>query len=57
MKMYNQIEQQLVNDVAWMPLDQRSSSVVLKPYVVGQVLNAQSLTPPDDWGSIYVGVH
>ncbi len=52
---YNQIEQQLVNDVAWMPIDQRNSSAVLKPYVAGQTYNALSLTPPDDWGKIYIG--
>ena len=54
---YNQIEQQLVNDVAWMPIDQRDSSAVLKPYVVGQTYNALSLIPPNNWGSIYMGSH
>jgi peptide/nickel transport system substrate-binding protein/oligopeptide transport system substrate-binding protein len=55
--LYNQIEQLLVNDVAWMPYDQRDTSVVLKPYVSGQVFNALSLIPPNDWGNIYIGVH
>lgn len=54
---YNQIEQQLVNEVAWMPIDQRNTSAVLKPYVVGQVYNALSLIPPNDWGKIYIGTH
>ncbi|MGH2482459.1 MAG: ABC transporter substrate-binding protein, partial [Ktedonobacteraceae bacterium] len=55
--MYNHIEQQLVNDVAWMPMDQRSSSHVLKAYVVGQTSNAVDLIPPDDWSKIYITSH
>lgn len=55
--MYNRIEQQLVNDVAWMSIDQRSGSHVLKPYVVGQTSNAVDLIPPDDWSKIYVTSH
>jgi oligopeptide transport system substrate-binding protein len=55
--MYNQIEQKLVNDVAWMPMFQRNSAIVLKPYVWGQVFNAQTLTPPNDWGNIYISIH
>lgn len=54
---YNQIEQQLVNDVAWLPIDQRNSSTVLKPYISGQTSNALSLIPPNDWSSIYVSSH
>jgi peptide/nickel transport system substrate-binding protein/oligopeptide transport system substrate-binding protein len=54
---YNQIEQQLVNDVAWLPIDQRDSSTVLKPYISGQTSNALSLIPPNNWGSIYVSSH
>jgi len=54
MQQYNQAEQQLVNDVAWLPLYQVQSSYVLKPCVVGIVDNAQGLTPPDDWGNIYI---
>ncbi|HXR65732.1 MAG TPA: peptide ABC transporter substrate-binding protein [Ktedonobacteraceae bacterium] len=52
---YNQIEQQLVNDVAWLPIDQRNSSAVLKPSVVGQTYNSLSLIPPNKWSSIYIG--
>jgi len=55
--LYNQIEQQLVNEVAWLPVDQRNTSAVLKPYVIGQVYNASSLIPPNDWGSIYIANH
>lgn len=56
-KAYNQIEQQLVNDVAWLPIDQVALTYVLKPYVIGVIDNAQDLTPPDDWADIYIAVH
>src|SRR6266700_1992477 len=48
---YMQAEQQLVNDVAWLPMEQVAVSQVLKPYVRGMVFNPQLLIPPDDWGS------
>ncbi|MGH2480677.1 MAG: peptide ABC transporter substrate-binding protein, partial [Ktedonobacteraceae bacterium] len=54
---YNQIEQQLVNDVAWLPLDQVASITIYKPYVMGIVDNSQALTPPDDWSAIYIAAH
>ncbi len=53
-KQYIQAEQQLVNDVAWLPSYQVTASIVRKPCVAGVVDNAQDLTPPDDWGSIYI---
>jgi len=54
---YNQAEQQLVNDVAWLPMEQVAYSQVLKPYVKGLVFNPQLLIPPDDWGNIYIQAH
>lgn len=54
---YNSIEQQLVNDVAWLPMQQTMATYQLKPYVVGIVDNALDLTPPDDWGNIYIVAH
>jgi len=54
---YMQAEQQLVNDVAWLSIDQAAASQVLKPYVKGMVFNAQLLIPPDDWGKIYIQAH
>ncbi len=54
LQQYNQAEQQLVNDVAWLPIYQVNATVVRKPCVAGVVDNAQQLTPPDDWGNIYV---
>ncbi len=54
---YMQAEQQLVNDVAWLPMEQVAVSQVLKPYVKGMVFNAQLLIPPDDWGNIFIAAH
>jgi oligopeptide transport system substrate-binding protein len=56
-QMYNQAEQQLVNDVAWLPMFQSYATRLLKPYVVGQVYNDLGLVPPDDWASIYIALH
>ena len=54
---YMQAEQQLVTDVAWLPMEQVAISQVLKPYVKGMVFNPQLLIPPDDWGNIYIQAH
>jgi oligopeptide transport system substrate-binding protein len=54
---YMQAEQQLINDVAWMPTNQNTISQVVKPYVKGLVPNSQDLTPPDDWANIYIAAH
>jgi peptide/nickel transport system substrate-binding protein/oligopeptide transport system substrate-binding protein len=57
MQAYNQAEQQLVNDVAWLPMEQVAVAQVLKPYVRGMVFNAQLLIPPNDWGNIFIATH
>ncbi len=57
LQLYNQAEQQLVNDVAWLPIYQGADSVLIKSYVIGRKLNGFGLTPPDDWGSVYIAVH
>ena len=54
LQQYNTAEQQLVNDVAWLPLYQVNATGVRKPCVAGWIDNAQALTPPDDWGAIYI---
>jgi oligopeptide transport system substrate-binding protein len=54
---YNQIEQQLVNDVAWLTLDQRTAVRLLKPYVVGMQFNAEGLFPPELWANVYIATH
>jgi peptide/nickel transport system substrate-binding protein/oligopeptide transport system substrate-binding protein len=57
MQAYNQAEQQLVNDVAWLPMEQVNIAQVLKPYVRGMVFNPQLLIPPNDWGNIFIATH
>ncbi|MDQ2714089.1 MAG: peptide ABC transporter substrate-binding protein [Chloroflexota bacterium] len=51
---YQNAEQQLVNDVAWLPMEQVQTAYVLKPYVQNYIVNSQGAVPPDDWGSIYI---
>jgi oligopeptide transport system substrate-binding protein len=53
LQMYQQAEQQLVNDVAWLPMEQVMSIFLRTPYIVGIVDNAESITTPDDWATIY----
>jgi oligopeptide transport system substrate-binding protein len=57
MQAYNQAEQQLVNDVAWLPMEQVAVQQVLKPYVRGMIFNPQLLIPPNDWGNIFIATH
>jgi oligopeptide transport system substrate-binding protein len=51
---YTQAEQQLVNNVAWLPIYQQTLTSVLKPCVVGMTGNAFTITPADDWGKVYI---
>ena len=51
---YQQAEQQLVDDVAWLPMEQVTTTFLRQPTVIGMVDNAESLIPPDDWGKIYI---
>ena len=44
--MYMSAEQQLVNDVAWLPMEQVTTTFVQKPCLAGVVSNAQDLTCP-----------
>lgn len=54
---YQQAEQQLVNDVAWLPISQVNSIFLRKPYVTGVKDNGMGILPPDDWGNIYILQH
>nr|BBH95513.1 peptide ABC transporter substrate-binding protein [Thermogemmatispora argillosa] len=54
---YNQAEQQLVNDVAWLPMEQVQAAYVVKTYVHGFFYNPQQLIPPDYWSQIYITQH
>ena len=51
---YNMAEQQLVNDVAWMPMEQQTAFGLRKPCMQGVVPNALAQTPPQDWANIYI---
>lgn len=54
LQIYETAEQQLVNDVAWLPMEQAVGLGLRKPCVQGAVDNSEGLTPPDDWGNIYL---
>jgi oligopeptide transport system substrate-binding protein len=54
---YQQAEQQLVNDVAWLPIEQVTSVFLRKPYVAGIVDNGMGIIPPNDWAGIYILQH
>jgi oligopeptide transport system substrate-binding protein len=54
---YQQAEQQLINDVAWLPVEQVSSVFLRKPYVTGIVDNSMGIIPPNDWARIYILQH
>jgi oligopeptide transport system substrate-binding protein len=57
LRLYQMAEQQLVEQVAWIPLWQASSSIVQKPYVEGLRHNGIGRTPPGDWANIYILEH
>jgi oligopeptide transport system substrate-binding protein len=57
LQMYNQAEQQLVNDVAWMSIYQQYTTRVVKSYVVGLKFNAADVQPPDSWANVYIAAH
>lgn len=57
MSLYNSAEQALVNDVAWLSLDQVQNVYMVKKYVQGFFFNAQAINPPDDWANFYIAAH
>jgi peptide/nickel transport system substrate-binding protein/oligopeptide transport system substrate-binding protein len=57
LSLYNDAEQKLVNDVAWLSLQQPDGVGLIKPYVYGVVPNAQGLTPANDWANVYITTH
>jgi peptide/nickel transport system substrate-binding protein/oligopeptide transport system substrate-binding protein len=50
---YQQAEQTLVNNVAWLPIEQETQAFLRNPAIVGIVDNAQNIIPPNDWANIY----
>jgi len=57
MPSYNDAEQSLVNDVAWLSLNQRVAARLRKTYLYGFQTNAQGLVPPGDWANIFIAAH
>lgn len=55
--MYDNAEQQLVNDVAWLPMYQGAMAYALKTYVNGYTFDATNLIPPFDWAKLYITKH
>jgi oligopeptide transport system substrate-binding protein len=52
---YNEAEQQIINDVGWIPFYQSQGHVVINSKVVGNpFLNALELEAPDNWANIYI---
>jgi len=51
---YQAIEQQLVKDVAGLPLEQQLTNELRKPCLQGFPNTSTSLIPPDDWANIYI---
>jgi len=51
---YMQAEQQLINDVAWLPMEQVTNTFLSKPCLAGLTFNPEDLTPPNDWGNVYI---
>ncbi len=51
---YNKAEQALVNDVAWLPMEQQYTSGLIKPCVNGFQTNGEGLFPPDSWSKVYI---
>ena len=54
---YRNAEQQLVNDVAWLPMYQANAAFLRKPYVNGIPYSSGLEIPLYDWASIYIAVH
>ncbi|GCE13094.1 peptide ABC transporter substrate-binding protein [Tengunoibacter tsumagoiensis] len=54
LKLYNDAEQKIINDVAWIPLYQSATSVLQNPKLQGYVNDPLGITAPDDWANIYI---
>ncbi len=53
LQQYNQAEEQVIDDVGWLPIYQGKIAVLKSPKLVGIVNNALSVIAPNDWGNIY----
>lgn len=50
---YQQAEQQIVNEVGWLPMEQTTATFLRTASIVGFTDNAEGIIPPDDWANIY----
>src|SRR6266699_2517818 len=50
---YNQVKEQIVDDVGWLPIYQGKIQALQSKKLVGIANNALQIVPPDDWGNIY----
>ena len=53
MQSYQQVEQQIVNDVGWLPMEQATATFLRTTSIVGIKDNAEGIIPPNDWANIY----
>ncbi|MDQ2886631.1 MAG: peptide ABC transporter substrate-binding protein [Chloroflexota bacterium] len=53
---YNEIEQKLASETAWIPLYQATSNFLRSPRVRGIVDNPLGVINPDDWANIYMTI-
>ena len=57
MNQYHQVEQYMVNQVAWLPFDQEKTSWRLRPWVQGFGLNAGLDMEDVDWPNVSIEAH
>ncbi|MBA2396681.1 MAG: peptide ABC transporter substrate-binding protein [Ktedonobacteraceae bacterium] len=53
LQQYNQAEEQIVDDVGWIPIYQNKVQLLQSTKLKGIVWNALSIVPPNDWNNIY----
>ncbi|MBE3558050.1 MAG: peptide ABC transporter substrate-binding protein [Ktedonobacteraceae bacterium] len=53
LKLYNDAEQKIVNDVGWIPLFQFNTNTLINPKLYGYKDTPLGITAPDDWADIY----
>ncbi len=54
---YAKIEQDLVNEVAWLPYDQQQMLYRLQPYVKGFVLPENGFLTDQQWSNVFITAH
>ncbi len=54
LKLYNDAEQKIINDVGWLPVWQEKVQTLTSSTLQGLVINAEELPIQGDWGKIYI---